>query len=540
MSLASEPSNKELIIAINAEFDTLHPVISSMMASTNIQDIILRPLIGLNPKGEPIAVLAQEVPSFKNNMVKLGADKKSLEVQIKIHALAQWDDKTPVTCADLKLAWQIGLSDNVSTPNREEFNNIQSIQFSEKLPKNCSVVFKTAKWNFYLNLPRPIPSHLEAPIFEKYKTQPQAYERNSNLIKNLSLAGVSNGPFKVAEYHTGSHIALIRNPNFWGTPAKIEKIIFKFISNTATMEANLRSGSVHLLSSSGVTFDQALALEKKFEAEKLNYKVLYEPGVIFSHLDLNLDHSILKDVKVRQALNFALDRSEMVSAFFQNKQKAAVHFSLPIDDWYTENPKEISIYKYSLREAKSLLDQAGWRLSPDGVRVKAGQRLTLTISGAADIKLNEMLQSFIQESWQKIGVEVHTKNYPARVLFSEVLRKRNYEVSLYSWVSNPNTSQRSVLHSSQIPSEANAWSGSNRTGWKNSVVDARLDEIETEFDSKIRSKKMKQILKIYTVELPVIPLYYRSNNAVIPASLQGFQMSGHLFSEYLNIENWHF
>ena len=63
------------------------------------------------------------------------------------------------------------------------------------------------------------------------------------------------------------------------------------------MESNLRAGSVDMTSSSGLSFDQALIFEKKVKEQSLDYKVLFVPGVIYSHIDFNLDHPILKDLK---------------------------------------------------------------------------------------------------------------------------------------------------------------------------------------------------------------------------------------------------
>ncbi len=283
---------------------------------------------------------------------------------------------------------------------------------------------------------------------------------------------------------------------------------------------------------------QALAFEKKVIAEKLPYEVQFVPGVIYSHVDFNLDHQILFDKKVRQALAFALNRKEMVQAFFENRQKSALHFSTELDSWYTDKPTEIKVYDYNRKKAQALLDESGWRLGIDGIRARSGQRLSLTIVGAADNKLNEMLQVYLQSAWKQIGVELKVKNYPARVLFSEILRKRNFEMGLYSWVGAPDGSQRAMLHSNAIPSEQNSWSGSNRPGWKNKNIDQWVEQVDQEFDPKQRISLMKKVLKTYTVELPALPLYYRSNNSVTAKGLKNYRPSGHVFSEYLEIENW--
>ncbi len=535
-------SNKEdLKIALNAEFDTLNPIVNSTAAANNILDATLRQLVVLTPAGEIRPVLIRQVPTVENQMVTLiDKGKGGLKAKLEILPEAKWGDGTDLTCNDLKLSWQIGSDVNVSTPNREDFTNITDIQVDLKNAKNCTVTLKVAKWNFVLNLPRPIPLHLEGPIYQKHKSEPLAYDRNSNYNRNIALAGLYNGPYYVSELKQGSHVILTPNPYYFGQKPYFKKVIMKFIPNTATLEANLVSGNVDLLSSSGLSFDQALNFEKKVKREVLPYDVQIVPGVLYQHIDLNLANPMLSDLKVRQALNYAIDRKELVQALFEGRTGPATSFAVPLDSWYTADPNEIAIYDYSPAKARRLLTEAGWIETADGLRSKDGKKLTLELIGAADNKMIMMIQTYLQNSWKKVGVEVVSKNFPARVLFGEMIRKRKFDMALYAWVSSPNEIQKLALHSSMIPSEKNAWSGTNRTGWVNKNVDKWLEQAETEFDPKKRVAIMKNVLKAYTEEIPALPLFYRGNNSVAPKGLRNYRISGHNFTEFLEIENWRY
>jgi len=535
-------AKSELTIALNQEFETLNPVVNSMMAAVYVQDATLRPLVALSPEGKPYAVMIKEIPSFANKKARLNkSDKNSpLKVDIEILPKAQWGDGEPVTCEDVRMAWEVGKNPQVSTPNRNDYLNITDIQIDATDPKKCTISFKQAKWNFYLDFPRPISSHLEKKILAEYGDKAQAYERNTGYIRDVTNPGLYNGPYQVAELKLGSHIVLVPNSHFYGKAPVFQKVIFKFILNSAAMEANLRSGAVNMASSSGLSFDQALAFEKKIKTDHLPFEVVFVPGVIYSHMDFNLDDPVFQDVKVRQAMAYSLNRKQMTQAFFEGKEKPALHFSTELDSWFTRDPKEITIYPYNKVKAGQLLEQAGWRTGTDGFRYKDGKKLSFTLSGVADNKLNEMLEAYTQAQWKQIGAEVLIKNYPGRVFFAEIVRQRKYQMALYSWVSSPDASQRSTLHSEMIPTEANAWSGSNRPGWRNKDVDQWLDQVDEEFDRKKRIALMKNVLRAYTEELPALPLYYRANNAVIPKGFKNFHMSGHVYSEFLAIENWSF
>lgn len=158
----------------------------------------------------------------------------------------------------------------------------------------------------------------------------------------------------------------------------------------------------------------------------------------------------------------------------------------------------------------------------------------------AGVKLNDNIETYIQDQWRNIGVQLNIKNEPARVFFGDTVRDRNFDLALYSWVSIPDNSPRSVLHSTSIPTVANSKAGQNYTGYKNKEVDSLIDRLETELDSKKRADLGKKLLNLYAKDLPVLPLYYRANNAVIPAGLKNFRLSGHLYYETLNVEEWTF
>ncbi len=299
----------DLKIALNAEFDTLNPIVNSTMAAVNILDATLRQLVVLTPSGELRPILIREIPTIENQKITLiNKGKDGLKAKIEILPEAKWGDGVDLNCNDLKLAWEIGNDPNVSTPNREDYSNISEISVDLKNPKICSITLKVAKWNFMLNLPRPMPVHLEGPIYKKFRSEPLAYDRNSNYNRNISNPGLYNGPYYVSELKQGSHVILSPNPHYFGQKPFFKKVIMKFISNTSTLEANLISGSVDLLSSSGMTFDQALNFEKKIKRESLTYDMQIVPGVLFQHIDLNMSNPVLADLKVRQALNFSDDR----------------------------------------------------------------------------------------------------------------------------------------------------------------------------------------------------------------------------------------
>jgi peptide/nickel transport system substrate-binding protein len=520
----------------------MNPLVMTMSASTYLYAMVGRTLVTLTPEGKWVPQLAKSIPSLENGQAKLidAGGKKKIQAVWEIIDAAKWGDGKPVICQDFITSHTIAISPNVSVGEKEQWTQVEKIDVDPKNPKKCTFTYDKAKWNFYqLAQFNAVPTHLEMPVFEKYGKQKEGYEKNSVYVRNPSNPGLYNGPYVITDVKLGSHVSLAPNPQFYGKQANIKKIIVKLIPNTGTLEANLRSGTIDMIATLGMDFDQALAFDKKVKAEKLPYSVLFVPSVTYEHIDLNLDNPLLQDIVIRKALLTAINREDLVKALFEGKQEVAIHNVSPKDPWFTTDAKFITKYPYSKRQAGKMLDEAGWKMGADGIRVKDGKRLSLVFQTTAGNKTRELVQVYLQNQWKQSGIEVLVKNEPARVFFGDTMTKRKFgAMALFAWVSSPENSPRSTLSSVAIPNKNNGWSGQNFMNYKNAQVDKDLDALDVEFDAKKREALAHNILKAYTSDVPVLPLYYRSDLSVIPTNLKNYKMAGHQFSETNNVEDW--
>ncbi|MBX2986643.1 MAG: peptide ABC transporter substrate-binding protein [Bdellovibrionaceae bacterium] len=546
MSLAlpafAAPDNSELKIGISQEFENMNPLIMSMMATTYMSRLVGRALVTLDADNRWVPQLAKDIPSLEKGTAKIveAGGKKKIVAHWEILDKANWGDGTPMTCADFAFAREVALSPTVSVGERETFGLVEKIDWDPKTPKKCTFTYEKARWDFY-QLPQfyPLPKHVEGPVFEKYGKQKEGYEKNSNYVKAPTTPGLYNGPYVISEVKLGDHVTFTPNAHFYGEKAKIRKIIVKLISNTGTMEANLRSGTIDMVSSLGLALDQAIAFEKKAKAEALPFTVLYTPSSTYEHIDINLDTPALKDVRVRKALLHGINREDLVKALFEGRQSAAYHFISPKDPWYTTDPGYVTTYRYSKRLAQKLLDEAGWKVGPDGYRVKDGKRLSFVFMTTSGNKTRELVQTYLQEQWKQLGIEVLIKNEPAKVFFGETTRKRKFAgLVMFAWVSAPESNPRSTLSSKSIPSSKNGWAGQNISGWVNPEVDQAIEAIDLEFDAKKRLQYAHELQKHYTADVPVLPMFYRSDISVIPKNLKNYRMTGHQFAETNEAEKW--
>lgn len=543
-SAETAPTNKELKVGISQEFENMNPLIMSMSATTYMYRMVGRTLVVLNADAKWVTQLAKEIPSLEKGTAKIVeiGGKKKIVAHWDILENAKWGDGTPVTCADFAFSREVAASPTVSIGEKETFTQVEKIEWDPKTPQKCIFTYEKPKWDFYqLANFYPLPKHIEEAVWKKHGKQKEGYEKNSNYVKNPTNKGLYNGPYVVTDVRLGDHVSFQPNPNFYGEKPKIQKVIVKLISNTGTMEANLRSGTIDMISSLGLALDQALAFDKKAKAEGLPYVTHFVPSITYEHIDLKLDNPFLKDVRVRKALMHAINRDDLVKALFEGKQTSAQHFVSPKDPWYTTDPKFVTTYRYSKREAQKLFDEAGWKVGADGYRYKDGKKLTLQFMTTAGNKTRELVQTYLQEQWKQVGVEILIKNEPAKVFFGDTTRRRDFgAMAMYAWVSSPENNPRSTLHSKSIPTEKNGYSGQNNPGWFNAGVDKAIDAMDTEFDAKKRMALAWELQKAYTEEIPVIPLYYRADISVVPTSLKNYRMPGHQFHETNEIEKWTF
>lgn len=539
-SKAAETS-KELSIGTTTEYETLNPIIAYVGASKYMLYLATRPWVYMDDKNEWQPGLVKKIPNLKDKSLKFVTEegKKKLVATWELIDNLKWGDGTPITCKDAKFTWQTGVNPNVSLPTRDGYENIESIEWNEKTPKICVIKYKIAKWNYYIDSHNLLlPAHLEEPIMQKWGNEKEGYDHNTLYQKDPTIKGLWNGPYVVSEVKLGSHVIFTPNPYFYGTKPKIKKIVIRVIPNSGTLEANLRSNTINKISRVGLSLDQAIEFDKKVKAENLPYKVEFADGITYAHIDINLNNPILSDLKVRQALSYGINMVDINNSIFDGKTTIAHSMLSPLDSLNTDDPKIVKVYKTDKKMARKLLDEAGWKLGSDGFRYKNNQKLIFKLVGAAGLKQVETMQAIIQSQWKDIGVDLQIKSDPVRLLFSETLRKRNFDMAVFSWSSYPGIGNESILHSRNIPSEKNSWTGQNYSGFSSPKVDKLTDDYDYEFDFKKRKKITGDIIKEYTENIPVIPLYFRSENAVIPKNMKNFKMYGHYFYETLQAENW--
>jgi peptide/nickel transport system substrate-binding protein len=524
----------ELHIGITQFPSTLNPNIDSMLAKTYVLGMAQRPLVGYDQGWQLQCILCVQLPSLEDGSARtetLPDGTQGVAVTYRLDPRARWGDGIPASTRDVLFTWQVGQNPESGVASLETYRRIQRVEVIDEhtftLHMDRLTFDYASAGGFHL-----LPEHLEREIYEAAPTE---YRNRTLYDRAPETPGLYLGPYRITDVVPGSHLVLLRNDHWWGQKPYFSRIVLRAIENTAALEANLLSGEIDYIAGElGLSLDQALAFERRHGTR---FRVYYQPGLIYEHLDLNHQHPWLKDLRVRQALLYGADRAAMSEQLFAGKQAVADSSVNPLDWVYSD---EVPHYSYDPVQAAALLDQAGLRLGSDGKRRDAeGRGQPLELMTTAGNRSRELVEQVLVSQWRELGLEVNIRNEPARVFFGDTVSRRRFGgLALFAWISAPESVPRSTLHSQEIPNEKNAWSGQNYGGYRDPRMDQLIDAIEVELDRERRRAMWAELQKRYAEELPALPLYFRSDAFVIPRWLEGVIPTGHQFPTSYRVEYW--
>lgn len=547
---APEKASDTVVLALQQEPDTLHPGIGSMMARTIVNSAIFPGCVGQNEKTEWIPMGCETVPTIDNGGAKFvgdGADKR-LEVTYKIKKGWRWTDGTPVTAKDAVYQWKLIMDPDFEIADRTFYEKL----FDVVAVDDSTIVYKflsnaqakqaeagTLKGNVdfakfkddyaanafsgtggpvvdpqYWNAGGWYPSH----ILSKTPAKDQA---KSDFAKKP----VGDGAYVVKEWKQGQEIDLEKSdkPFPLGDP-KIKTIIYRFFGETKAVIAALQKGEIDGVTSvAGLTPSDAPDLDKIAAAGL--YKVAYDPEYSWEHIDINTTKFPLDDLKVRQALYYAIDKKALIDTLYFGKYVPAElpGAVLPTNSWaYT---KDFTAYPFDKAKASALLKEAGWdckalpctkKVTEGGKEVTKNLEITLMTTDRAD---RQKLAQVIQAMWKAVNVGVNIQFLYGRGLFATCsaggpLNCRTFDAAIYTWVGGDDPGFMGLYNCAGVPTKENGYSGQNTPGWCNKAADEALNQSETNAEVTVSREKRKPFIytffKAWTAEVPVIPLFVNS------------------------------
>ena len=503
-----------VVIGMSQEPDFLNPMFVEMAAARGVQATIFTDDVQRDNTWKQFPQGVEYMPSLKDGTWKLDGEKMTLVWKVKAR---NWSDGKPVTCGDYVFGNSVARNEQVPVVTRDITNRIANVvctKGAEGLDITVNWKERYAHANATVTEYGAMPRH----VLERY------YRDNPTKLNEAPFGNdpkftVGDGAYKLVEWRKGSSLTVesVGDHPIFGAP-KIKRITWRFIPDTNALVANMLSGAIDAISTTGLTFDLAVQLDKQSGGR---FKVYFEPGLIWEHIDLNLDNPLLQDVRVRRALAYGINREGISQQLFEGKQPVSNTYLPPRHPGYTD---AVQKYPYDPARARAMLQEAGFTPGSDGIlRNAAGQRLALELNTTAGNRVREQVEQIIQQNLKDIGIEITIQNYPARVYFGEITNQRKYKaLAMYAWLQSPISDCADLYTTDSIPNEKNGWSGQNYPGYKNADMDKICKAARSEVDEAKRNKLLNDSAAIFARDLPAIPLYIRVSVSAAKTGLQGY------------------
>ena len=318
------------------------------------------------------------------------------------------------------------------------------------------------------------------------------------------------GPFRFEEWESNAKVVVVRNDDYWEDPAKLEAVVFRPITDANTRVAELMAGGIDLMVE--VPPDSLTQL-----AGDGNFNVYEQAGPHLWFLILNMKEGPFKDKKVRQAVNYAIDKKALVENVLQGTAEVATGPTPPAFAWaYNE---QLQPYPHDIEKAKQLIKEAG----------AEGAEVTFYVTEGGSGMLDPIpMGAAIQADLSKIGLTVKIETYEWNTFLGKVNPglEGKADMAEMAWMTNdPDTLPYLALRTDAWPEKG----GFNSGYYSNPEVDRLLEEARTSTDQDERAKLYREMQEIVYDDAPWAFIANWKQNAVSSDLVEGFKLQPSFF-----------
>jgi peptide/nickel transport system substrate-binding protein len=474
-SCAHKPAQDTLVMIIESSPTNLDPRVGVDAWSENIDGLLFDNLVARDEHLSVKPALAEhwETPDPKTYIFHL-------------HQNVTFSDGRPLTSRDVKWSYDSLMSGKIRSPKGSTYGRVERID----APNDGTVIF---------HLKQPWPAILWNLASPGMGIVP--YGSTLEVSRNP----IGSGPFRFVRAEQDKEVVIERNDNYWGgDKAKLDRVRFVVVPDTTTRALELRKGSADLEINS-LSSDMEAALERD---PHLN--IIRHPGTRLGYMAFNLRDPILKDIRVRQAIAYAINREPLIHYLMHDSARPAASV-LPPESWaYDPNVRQ---HPHDPAKARQLLDSAGYPAAN-------GVRFHLTMKTSTEESSRAMAAVF-QQQLREVGIALDIRSFEAATFFSDVTHGE-FQVYSLRWLGaneDPDIFEYVFDSARIIPN------GANRQYYSNPRVDALIAKASTDLDQDARKQDYAEIQEILAEDLPYINLWYFDNVMVYSKRVRRLEMN---------------
>ena len=495
----------------------------------------------LNASGDPVS-LAPGVQiitadgSFLTYDGQEGVQMPQMAVDFTFQPLV-WSDGVPVTAVDSIFSFNIA-SDPVTPGDKTKSNRTANYEVTGDLSARWTGVPGFLDGTYFLNVWPPLPEHQLSRF-----TAAELLE-----IDETARAPLSSGPFMVVQWEPGSHILLRENPYYYragdGFP-RVGEVLIRFESDVNENLAQIRAGSVDILTED--VFHEQL---DQVTAELLSDESLtsyFRPITVFEHIDFGINSAEeyaetrpdwFEEVEVRQAITLCTDRQRMVDELMFG-QVDVLHAYVP--DAHPLYPEDAFMQPFDPARANAMLDELGYvDADGDGIRefvereegqITATTPLSITLGTDSESTRRQRINEMFAEDMEACGIHVQLYDIPVIDWYADgpfsPLFGRRFDLATFAWLTNIRPPCNLYLSGNITGPEEQGfggWGNVNATGWSDESFDAACGRALAALPGTPEYTTSHQAaIRIFSEQLPVIPLFAQMKTAVTQPSVRNFR-----------------
>ncbi len=487
--LPPEASGGTLSVGISVEPETLDPGDAVYIAEQFVVMNIFDTLVAMDPQGELHPWLATE----------WSPNAEFTEFSFTLRQDVSFHDGTPFNAAAVKTTFDHIVNDVETSGGKTMLANYaESVVDSDYA---ITVKFSAPYPTFLNDVSRPWLGISSPTALEQYGSD---YGRHPT----------GTGPFMFSEWTAQEQIVLVRNPEYnWAPefsahqgPALVDSVVFRILPEAATRLTALETGEI-LIAEEPPALD-AVALE---DSGKATIQTFSSPGMP-SHMMINTEKTPTDDLRVRQAMVYAVNQEELAQTAF-NRLGSPAHSVLSPTTW-SFNQQAADLYRYDPAKAAQLLDEAGWvDANGDGIREKDGENLAIEYLAipAYEEAFMELLAAYLQQA----GFEVNIRTMDDAGIFAAGSAGEHNLLNM-GWVSIDPGVLNIVYNSANIDG------GSSFTRFRNEDLDAALNDAQTQTDRDQRRADYETVQQVIMENALVIPVHNYNRVFIMSPTVQGF------------------
>ncbi len=493
LATAAPPAGT-FVTVVSENPDNLNPYLHSLLASHLVYRYVFDSLYTIDYRGQWQPALAT---SYK-------VSPDGLTWTFTLRPGVRWADGQPFTSADVKYTWQLVTNRDIHITYATGFDKIASVD----TPDPTTVVYR---------LKEPYAPFRDqvvgAPIVPRHVLGALPGDQINRAPFNQKPVGT--GPFAVSEFVTDDHVTLVANPSYWRARPRLQRIIVRIVPDRNTQVNLLRAGDLSLLA--GVP---PARLDEVRRIPSVVIKRYLSPVYALVQLD---EYEFLRDVTVRQALDFATPKASIIKNVMRGQAEPAVSDMVPNGPWAN---KRLAPRPYDPARARKMLLEDGFTPGPGGFLAKGGKRLEIPLWTLSSSPYFVQAMQIIAQAWRAVGVYTETHSASAAALFGQNGPQWNGRDAalIFSWGQGVLPQNKINWHSMYIPKDATA-PGENAERYSNPEMDRLLDAVDRTLDEARRHALYDRIQELEHRDVPVIFLFWFTSNDAVTTRVRGYDVT---------------